>query len=109
MIRATAKIIKICFYATVVLVGVTFAISNRGTISLQFYPVPYETTMPLFLFTVLIFIAGLFVGWSIARMKTGTHKRAHKQAKKRVAALENELGILRTERLATPAMALPRK
>ena len=109
MIRTTANIIRICFYGMVILVGVTFAVSNRGQVDLTFYPVPYILSVPLFLFTILIFVAGLFVGWSIARFNAGGYKRAHKQANKRVAALENELGTLRTERLMTPAVALPQK
>ncbi len=103
MIRATAKIIRVCFYSAIILMGVTFAVSNRGSIDLTFYPIPYVLTMPLFLFAILLFSLGIGLGWIIARFGIIGHRRAHKQATKRVVALENELGALRTERLVQPA------
>jgi uncharacterized integral membrane protein len=109
MLRTTATIIKLCFYGAIILLGVTFAVSNRGKIDLTFYPVPYVLTTPLFLFTIAVFAVGVFIGWSLARLKTGAHKRAHKQTARRVAALENELGSMRAERLIKPAVALPQK
>ena len=109
MIRTTAKIVKVCFYGLVILAGVTFAVSNRGTVDLKFYPLPYEVSLPLFLFTILVFALGIALGWIVAHFNLFGYRRAHKQATKRVAALENELGTLRSEQLIRPVTALPQK
>jgi uncharacterized integral membrane protein len=109
MLRTTAKIIKICFYGAVILAGVTFAVSNRGKVDLTFYPLPYVLSMPLFLFSILIFSAGIFCGWFLSGIKSLGRRSEHKKAAKRVAALENELGTLRSEQAIQPAVALPRR
>jgi hypothetical protein len=109
VIRTTTRILKICFYGLIILIGVTFAVSNRGKVDLTFYPMPYALTLPLFLFTIFVFSLGLGLGWLLARLKAGSSRRAHKEASKRVAALENELSTLRTEQMIRPAMALPQK
>ena|SRR5579872_3316031 len=114
MIRTTGKIIKLTFYALVVLAGVTFAVSNRGRVELTFFPLPYILSMPLFMFTILVFALGLTMGWIISRFHVLGHWRAHKHAARRVAALENELGAVRAERsiihpIHPAAAALPPK
>lgn len=109
MIRATAKILKVCFYGAVILAGVTFAISNRGKVDLTFYPVPFAITMPLFLFTILVFSLGVLWGWLIGKFNSVGHKWAHKKAARRVATLEGELDALRSEQIISPARALPQK
>jgi uncharacterized integral membrane protein len=109
MFRTAAKIIKACFYSAIILIGVTFAVSNRGKVDLTFYPLPYVLSLPLFLFTILIFLLGAVCGWMHAGLKASMHRRAHKKTARRVEALENELGALRSEQITSPAMALPRK
>ncbi len=109
MIRTTAKIIKVCFYAAIILAGVVFAISNRGKVDLTFYPIPFAISMPLFLFTIMSFSIGVIWGWLIGGFKAGRFRRAHKKASKRVEALENELGAMRSEQIVSPTAALPQK
>ncbi len=110
MLRAMAKIIKICFYGAIIISGVAFCVSNHEMVDLTFYPVPYLLAMPLYLLAIIIFTLGIFMGWSVARFNAGSQRRALKQAGKRIEALENELGAVRTERLIKPgATALPPK
>jgi uncharacterized membrane protein YciS (DUF1049 family) len=111
MLRTIGKIIKLTFYALVILAGVTFAVSNRGKVDLTFFPLPYVLSMQLWLFTVIIFTLGLAMGWFISRFHVLGHWRAHKQAAKRVVALENELGAMHAERsiIHPAAAALPPK
>lgn len=110
MIRTTVKILKICFYSAVVLIGVTFAVSNRGKVDLTFYPLPYVLSLPMFLFAILVFSIGVVFGWLLAGLKGSMHRRAHRKVSKRVEALENEITAMRVDQIAPPtAVALPRK
>ncbi len=110
MFHTFAKIVRICFYAAVILFGVTFAMSNRAITDLTFYPFPYIISVPLYLFTILLFTTGLFTGWAFGRLAGRRYKRGQKQAQKRIGALENELGILRMEKTIQPvAAALPHR
>ena len=106
MLTRLTKLIKLCFYVLLILIGVTFAVGNRTRISLTFFPLPYTLELPLFLFSFVVFTAGVLLGWMIARVGGFRKNRAHKEASKRVSALENELGAIRTEQLSQPADAL---
>ena len=109
MLRTTTRILRVLFYAAVILLGVTFAVSNRGKVDLTFYPFPYIVSLPLFLFTIAVFAVGLFIGWMLAGIRSGHYRRAEKKANKRVVALENELGTLRTEPVMRSAPSLIRQ
>lgn len=102
MLNTLAKLIKFCFITILVLAGVTLAVQNRGSIDLSFYPLPYAITMPLFLFAIIMLVTGVLLGWVVTHYKTFHIRRAHKNAGKRVAALENELTAIRSEQLIKP-------
>jgi len=107
VLRALAKFFKTAFYSLLILLGVIFAVGNRGRIDLTFFPLPYTLSMPLFLFAFIVFAAGALLGWMITHVGTVQYRRGHKQSTKRVAALENELGAVRSEQMmqqATPAL-----
>lgn len=91
------KILSFCFYAILIILGVTFAVSNRSRIDLNFFP--FVLSVPLFLFAIVVFALGSLLGWSIARVGHFGKHRAHKEANKRIAALENELAAHRSEQL----------
>ena len=93
------KLIKFVFYMLLILIGVIFAVGNRTKISLTFFPFPYTLELPLFLFSIVIFAAGVLLGWMVTRVGGFKRSRAHKDASRRVVALENELGAIRTEQL----------
>jgi uncharacterized integral membrane protein len=103
LVQSLAKLIKFCVAASLVIAGVTLAVQNRGSIDLNFYPLPYVITMPLFLFAIIMLVTGILLGWVVTHFKTFHIRRAHKAAGKRVAALENELTALRSEQLIRPA------
>ncbi len=104
MLRTIGKILKFCFYAALVALAVTFAVSNRTHIDLIFFPLPYVVSMPIFLFAIVVFTLGILLGWSVARVAGMKRGREHRQVSKRVAALENEIGALRSEQMAKPAL-----
>jgi uncharacterized integral membrane protein len=100
------KFLKLCFYVLLVLIGVTFAVSNRTRIDLTFYPLPYSFSVPLFLFAVIVFILGMVVGGGFAHLAAYRRNKGNRHASKRVTALEDEVTALRSEKLIRPA-ALP--
>ena len=108
MFRTLARYFRFCLQAALILIGVVFAVSNRGKIELSFYPIGYELQIPIYLFGIILFTIGLLLGWTIASA-TGLKARfSRKTTEKRVAALENELAALRTEQLIRPAALPPR-
>ena len=75
----------------VALVLALFAISNRGTIALGFWPLPQLIELPLYLLilgTLLIgFVAGEVTAWFAARH----WRREVRRSARRIATLEREL------------------
>jgi len=100
VIRTTAKILGYTTYAAVILLGVTFAVSNRARVDLTFFPLPYTLSMPVFLLAILLFAAGAFTGWFLAHLGVSKERRQSRQTAKRATALENEIAALRSEKLA---------
>lgn len=97
MFRAIAKFIKIVFYALLVLVGVILAIGNRTVIKITLFPFPYEVAMPIFIFAIILFVAGILLGWAIARYEISRIIRYGKSSSRKMYALENEIAALRSE------------
>lgn len=99
MLKTTFKIFRVLFYALLVLVGVTFAVSNRAHVDLTFYPFPYSLSVPMYIVAVILFTAGAFAAWAIIRVSTFKERMLHKRTIKRMQALENEISALRSEQL----------
>ncbi len=99
MLKTTYKIIRILFYALLVLIGVTFAVSNRDRVGLTFYPFPYSVSVPMYIIAVTLFIAGALAAWAIIRVSTFKERMLHKRTVRRMQALENEISALRSEQL----------
>ncbi len=99
MLRALVKILRFTFYALLIIIGITFAVSNRAKITLTLFPLPYELSLPTFLFAILIFVLGIILGWSLSHVKFFKHSLIHRKTNARVAAVENELAALRSEQL----------
>lgn len=72
--------------------------SNRAPVAVSFLPLPYQLELPLFVLVLIsIFfgagVATLFSGFSLLR-----HKIERLGNRRKIAALENEVGGLRMER-----------
>lgn len=108
MIKTAYKIVRILFYALLVLIGVTFAVSNRAHVDITFYPFPYSLSVPMYIVAVILFGSGAFAAWGIIRVSTFKERMLHKRTIKRMQALENEISALRSEQLmqqSVPAKA----
>lgn len=91
--------LKFCLYAILIILGIVFSVENHTEINLTFFPLPYALSIPIFLFAIVVFLTGAFLGWSVARLKGIKYIRHGKAASKRVHALENELSAIRSEKL----------
>jgi len=93
------RIIRWIVTGLVALIIVDFAVSNRGEVTLGFWPLPETLTtelfVPVLLALLLAFLAGLVVAWV---WSWGVRRRARKH-QRRIDALEREA----KERAGQPA------
>jgi uncharacterized integral membrane protein len=97
MFRSLFRLIRITLLVLLLLAVITFAVSNRGDISLSLYPFPFELAVPVFLFFLLTLALGY--GWghfsrSVPMMKLKSELKRHKQ---RIDAMEQELAATRSQ------------
>jgi uncharacterized integral membrane protein len=77
--------------------GAAFAISNRGVVSLAFWPVPFVLALPLYLLVFAALLAG-FVAGAIAVWLGGRRRqRQLRSSRRRIGALESELATARSQ------------
>jgi uncharacterized integral membrane protein len=80
-----------------VTVILTLCVVNRDAVTLRFYPLPYEITLPKFLFALTLFAGGVLTGALLNAGRVFHAKRHQRYESRRVAALEEEIAGLRTE------------
>lgn len=56
-----------------------FAVSNRASVSISLWPLPYEIDMPLFMPIMAALLIGLGIGFSWEWLLQGKHRRAARQ------------------------------
>ena len=88
------------FFGILFVLLLVLAVNNRQSVTLSFFPLPYEIDLPLFLFGLVMLLGGYIWGGF-----TGISKRfsAHyqvKREKQRAAALSNEVTGLRAQQAA---------
>jgi putative membrane protein len=82
-------------YRLIILVGalllVLFAVSNRETVSLALWPLPFLLDLPLYLVFFISLLIGALVG-AVATWLAGQHDRRElRRRRRRIGALEREL------------------
>jgi len=75
---------------------VSLAVVNRHLVVLSLYPIPYEIELPLYLFSVIFFMLGLFAAGSSGLLRRLAKRRELRRNKKQIHALESELASLRS-------------
>jgi uncharacterized integral membrane protein len=88
-------------------VVITLCVVNRDAMTLSFFPLPYEITLPKFLFALLLFALGLLFGITRNSLKLLGARRKATREHRRTAALEEEIAALRTEARHARAEILP--
>ena len=76
---------------------IPFALSNREHVSLGLWPLPFLVDLPLYLLVLLLLLAGFIIG-AVATWIAGRHvRRELRRRRRRVEALERELGAARSQ------------
>lgn len=100
------SLLRYAFLGLIAVLFITFAIVNRQAVTLSFFPLPYDVSMPQFLFAILCFALGVVVAGMISSVKMAKLRHRFSHEHKRAVALENELqGI----KLQDPGKWLPSK
>jgi uncharacterized integral membrane protein len=90
-------------------VAVIFAVSNRETASVTFWPLPVVLDAPLYLVVLLALLLGFLVGELVAWINAGRARRLARERARRIEALERELAATQaqlppTQRPLVPAL-----
>ena len=76
---------------------IPFAVSNRATVSLGLWPLPFLIDLPLYLLVLLLLLAGFVAGATTVWMAGRRVRRELRRRRRRVEALEGELKAARSE------------
>lgn len=81
---------------------VLFALSNRESVSLGLWPLPFLVQVPLYLVVLATALVGFVFGGTAAWVSGRHRRRELRERRRRVAALERELAATQA-RLAPPS------
>jgi uncharacterized integral membrane protein len=98
---------SVAFLGAIVLI--LFAVSNRETISLSLWPLPFLVDLPLYLLFFLSLLIGFLVGGCAAWIAGGRDRGELRRRRRRIQALERELAVTQSqlEDRTAPMTALP--
>jgi hypothetical protein len=88
---------------------ILFAVSNRETISLSLWPLPFLVALPLYLPFFLSLLVGILIGGCAAWISGSRDRSELRRRRRRIEALERELAVTqsRLEDGTAPVTALP--
>jgi uncharacterized integral membrane protein len=78
-------------FLLIAVVLILFAVSNRETVSVGVWPLPFLADVPLYLLCFLSLAIGALIGVAIAWMAGHRTRRELKARRRRIDALEREL------------------
>jgi lipopolysaccharide assembly protein A len=85
------RILSRAAFLVIALFLILFAVSNRETVSVGFWPLPFLADVPLYLVCFLSLLIGALIG-VVAAWMAGHHNRRELSARRRrIEALEREL------------------
>ena len=78
-------------FLLIAVVLILFAVSNRETVAVGFWPLPFLADVPLYLLCFLSLAIGALIGVAIAWMAGHRTRRKLRARRRRIDALEREL------------------
>ena len=78
-------------FLLIAVVLILFAVSNRETVAVGFWPLPFLADVPLYLLCFLSLAIGALIGVAIAWMAGHRTRRELRTRRRRIDALEREL------------------
>jgi len=100
---------KLVFWIFVLIVALAlalFAVSNRETVSLGFWPVPFLVEIPLYVAVLAALALGFLIGELAAWIAGHRWRREARRRARRIASLEGELRATQAQ-LIGPAERVP--
>ena len=91
--KLTATIVTLPITLAVVL----FAVSNRHTVALEFWPLPGALEVPLYVVGLLTMVVGFLIGGVIAWLGAGESRQRARVAERDARGLEAQLADARVE------------
>jgi lipopolysaccharide assembly protein A len=76
---------------------ICFAVSNRGSASLEFWPLPFILDLPLYLVVFAALLGGFVVGVISGWITGGGTRRQLRHHRRRIDALERELAAAQSQ------------
>lgn len=77
--------------AVVAIVLILFAASNRGSVELGLWPVPFVVAVPVYLLVFATLVVGFVVGWLATWFGRQRLRLESRRRRRRIEALEKEL------------------
>jgi uncharacterized integral membrane protein len=97
-------------YRAFIIVGaiflILFAVSNRETVSLGLWPLPFLIDLPLYLLFFLSLLVGGLMGASAAWIAWRGGRRELRRRRRRIEALERELAATHSQMESRPGPAM---
>jgi lipopolysaccharide assembly protein A len=90
--------------APLALVVVVFAVSNRDSILVTFWPLPMALAAPIYLVVLLALLVGFLFGELVAWLNAGRTRREMRNRGRRIEALERELAAAQTQAQLPPVV-----
>jgi len=78
-------------FLVVAILLILFAVSNRETVSIAFWPLPFLADVPLYLLSFLTLFAGALIGCGVASITHLRDRRELRTRRRRIESLEREL------------------
>ncbi len=79
----------------VAFVAVSFAVSNRETVTISLWPFPFAVDLGLYAIVLSSVLAGFVVGCLVTWVAAGKHRRRVRKQRSEIRVLEDELDSLR--------------
>lgn len=99
---------RILFWILVILVGIVlaaFAVSNRETVALGLWPLPWLLDLPIYLAVLGALLLGFLAGALGAWVAGQRRRRELRRLRRQIAALERELAATQAQLPAAPGSA----
>jgi len=96
------KILWWVVLALVAVVLIVFAVSNRTMTTIDFWPLPVQAELPLYLLVLGTLIIGFVVGELVGWIGSWRWRREARRGRERIAMLERELEAAQTQHRAAP-------
>ena len=108
MFSSLFRLLRLTLLILILLVVVAFTVSNRGDVDLSLYPLPFEISLPTYLFFLLTLATGYLWGNLTNGLSTFRHKRMAKKEGAKVDALKQEVSSLRAQQATatTPSLKI---